>query len=63
VSLEKKEVWMKYRTDKTTKESLQQAIEKLGYTAAEKKPDKLEIKNWRQAWLPPNRGAAFEATQ
>jgi copper chaperone CopZ len=45
VSLEKKEVWMKYRTDKTTKESLQQAIEKLGYTAAEKKPDKLEIKN------------------
>jgi copper chaperone CopZ len=37
VSLEKKEVWIKYRTDKTGKDLLQKAIEKLGYTATEKK--------------------------
>ncbi|MDR0729396.1 MAG: cation transporter [Prevotellaceae bacterium] len=39
VSLEKKEVWLKFRTDKTTKELLQKAIEKLGYTATEKVTD------------------------
>ncbi|MDR0667270.1 MAG: cation transporter [Prevotellaceae bacterium] len=39
VSLEKKEVWLKFRTDKTTKEALQKAIEKTGYTASEKTDD------------------------
>ncbi|MDR1681636.1 MAG: cation transporter [Prevotellaceae bacterium] len=39
VSLEKKEVWLKFRTDKTTKASLQKALEKLGYTVTEKADD------------------------
>ena len=39
VSLEKKEVWLKFRTDKTTKATLQKAIEKTGYTATEKTDD------------------------
>ena len=35
VNVETKEVTIKYRTDKTDKEKLKKAIEKLGYTAEE----------------------------
>lgn len=38
VNVEKKEVTIKYRTDKTDKEKLQKAIEKLGYTCEEITP-------------------------
>lgn len=40
VSLEDKTVWFKYQEDKTDKEKLAKAIEKLGYTAKEIKDDK-----------------------
>jgi copper chaperone CopZ len=36
--LDKKEVWIKYNTQKTDKAKLQQALEKLGYTVAEVEP-------------------------
>lgn len=39
VSLDTKTVWIKYQSDKTTKEQLGKAIEKLGYTAKEIKPE------------------------
>jgi copper chaperone CopZ len=42
VTLDTKEVWIKFNTTKTDKEKLVKAIEKLGYTATEKE---LEIKN------------------
>lgn len=35
VDLDKKEIKIKYRTDKTDKEKLKKSIEKLGYTAEE----------------------------
>ncbi len=34
-SVEKKEVWIKYNTEKTDKAKLKQALEKLGYTVTE----------------------------
>ena len=34
-SLEKTEVWVKYNTEKTDKEKIKKAIEKLGYTVVE----------------------------
>lgn len=36
VNLEKKEIWILYQTDKTDKAKLVEAINKLGYEAAEK---------------------------
>ena len=38
VSLEKKEIWILYQTDKTDKKKLMEAIEKLGLEAKEKTP-------------------------
>lgn len=40
VDLEAKTVWIKYQSDKTTKENLAKAIEKLGYSAKEIKAEK-----------------------
>lgn len=40
VNLEDKTVWFKYQSDKTDKEKLAKAIEKLGYKATEIKEEK-----------------------
>jgi len=40
VNLEKNEIWILYQTDKTDKKKLAEAIEKIGYEAKEKTPDK-----------------------
>ncbi|MDR3350150.1 MAG: cation transporter [Prevotellaceae bacterium] len=40
VTIETKEVWIKYNTTKTDKEKLVQAFEKLGYKATELKVEK-----------------------
>ncbi len=39
VTVDDREVYIKYQTGKTNKETLQKAIEKLGYTATEKTAD------------------------
>lgn len=40
VTLADHTIWIKYQTNKTTKEALAKAIEKLGYTAVEKVEEK-----------------------
>ena len=44
VDLPKKEVWIKFDTQKTDKVKLQKAIEKLGYTVTEVIPEAKEQK-------------------
>ena len=44
-NIEKKEVKVSFRQDKTDKEKIRRSLEKLGYVAKEKKPDKESEKN------------------
>jgi len=39
ITLDKQEIWILYQTDKTDKQKLAAAIEKLGYTAVEKEAE------------------------
>ena len=43
-SLEKNEVWVKYNTERTDKEKIKKAIEKLGYTVVEVVQDEAKEK-------------------
>jgi len=50
VTLDTKEVWIKFNATKTTKADLQKAIEKLGYTATEKTGDQKDSKTTSEVY-------------